>query len=150
MHQRVSNLTSLVVLLLSVCATSCTMTLAARIYDLDSAAVLQATFKYSGSGKGPIFVDTPEGQTCEGEYVTVAGGTTGWGTIFAAGYAPTGSATAVANTIAVEAENKQKGSAVATCSDGMVVECEYVTSAWSAQGYGGCRDNRGRRYKLMF
>lgn len=132
-------------------ASACVIMKTARIYDLDTGNILQASFKYSGSGKGPITVAKPDGATCAGEYVTVAGGTTGWGTVFATVYPPGGRATTATGTVITSnVENMQKGSAVASCSDGMVMECEYVTSAGRAQGYGACTDNHGARYKLMF
>jgi hypothetical protein len=68
--------------------------LKARIYNLDTGQVLVATFKYSGSGKGPIEITLPSGEVCKGEYVTVAGGSTAWGSVFATVYGPAGYATA--------------------------------------------------------
>ena len=34
----------------------------------------------------------------------------------------------------------------------MIIGCEYVTntSRTNPQGYGACRDNRSRQYKLLF
>jgi hypothetical protein len=128
----------------------CVMTLGARVYNLDSGEVLEATFRYTGSGKGPVEFTLPSGVSCSGEYVTVAGGSTGWGSVFASVYGPGGAATGTATALGGSIENKQRGSAVATCPGGRVFECEYVTSAWSAQGYGACKDNLGQKYRLMF
>jgi hypothetical protein len=116
----------------------------ARLYDLQDATILQASFKYSGTGQGAIWLGGKSLNTapCKGEYTTVAGGTVGWGTI----YSGTQVSTATISTMSAE----QRGSAVATCTDGTVYECEYVTSAWTAAGNGACQDNRGRRYRLMF
>lgn len=70
MLERVCSLVLLVIpVTLALCGVGCTM--AARLYDLDSATVLQAKFKSSGSGRGPIFLETPGGQTCNRQYVTV-------------------------------------------------------------------------------
>jgi hypothetical protein len=138
------------VLVLAVALSGCVITKTARLYDLDSAAVLHATFKYRGTGKGPISVTTPEGAVCEGEYVTVAGGSIGWGTVFGTVYGAKSTTTTTGTVMTADVEGKQKGAAVASCTDGVVFECEYVTSAWSAAGYGACRDNRSRRYRLMF
>jgi hypothetical protein len=73
-----------------------------------------------------------------------------WGSVFATVYGPAGSATATDTGYSGSIENKQKGSAIVTGNQGTVVECEYVTSAFGAQGYGACKDNKGNRYKLMF
>jgi hypothetical protein len=124
--------------------------LKARIYNLDTGQVLVATFNYSGSGKGPIEITLPSGEVCKGEYLTVAGGSMAWGSVFATVYGPAGSATATDTGYSGSIENKQKGSAIVTGNQGTVVECEYVTTAAGAEGYGACKDNKGNRYKLMF
>jgi hypothetical protein len=124
--------------------------LSARIYNLDNGEVVIATFKYSGTGRGSVKATLPSGEVCKGEYVTVAGGTTGWGSVFPTVYGPGGSASASSIGYGTSIENKQKGTAIVIGNRGTVVECEYVTSAFSAQGYGACRDNKGNRYKLMF
>jgi hypothetical protein len=137
-------------LVLAVALSGCVVTKMARLYDLDSATVLQATFKSSGSGKGPVSITTPSGGICAGKYVTVAGGSIGWGTVFGTVYGANGTTTTTGTVMTANVEDNQKGSAVASCSDGVVFECEYVTSAMSAAGYGACKDNRSRRYRLMF
>src|SRR5262245_19056405 len=103
---------------------ACVIVKTARVYDLDNGTILQATFKYSGSGKGPVACTKSDAVSCSGEYVTVASGTTGWGTVFAPVYPPGGrGTTATGAVITSEVDRIQKGSAVATCSHGMVVEC---------------------------
>lgn len=129
-------------------ATACTMN--ARLYPLAGGDVLPAEFSYSGSGRGDIRLTLPGSTTCSGEYVTVSGGSTSWGSIFASASGPGGYATARGTAYSVDIPNMQKGSAVGACTDGRVVECEYVTSSWSPQGYGACKDSTGALYKLMF
>jgi hypothetical protein len=116
----------------------------ARLYDLQDATIVQASFKYSGTGRGAIWIGRKslDSAPYKGEYTTVAGGTMGWGTIY--------SGTQVSTAAISTADAAQRGSAVGTCTDGAVYECEYVTSAWTAAGNGACQDNRGRRYRLMF
>ena len=103
----------------------CATTHQARAYNLETGQVIPATFGYTGSGKGPIQFQFPSGETCSGEYVTLAGGTTAWGSIYGTVYTSYSSA---------QVDSAQKGSAIATCPDGVVIECEYVTHAWSVQG----------------
>jgi hypothetical protein len=114
----------------------------ARLYDLDTARVLQASFEDRGRGQGPVTMTAPDGSMCVGEYATVPGGVAGWGAIFAGGRTGT--------VVTSRLQNEQPGMAVATCTDGVTIQCEYVTSARGGQGYGGCQDNEGRRYRLMF
>ena len=117
---------------------ACAMTRHARLYDLDSAAVLVATFKDAWVGHGPIWIgETRESASCRGEYVTIPHGSAGWGAIYGAGAA------------AVVATD-QAGRAIVTCDDARVIECEYLTSSLTGRGHGACRDNQSRRYRLMF
>lgn len=122
--------------------TGCTYTLNGRLYDLDSGDLLTATYQTNGSGKGPIWIGPSKSTAdCRGEYVTVARGATGWGTIYRG--------TSPSTVVTTVSETDQMGSAVVTCRDSRVIECEYVTST-SGSGSGHCRDNRNRRYRLMF
>ena len=139
---------SVVLVLVAGLTWGCATTKTARLYDLDSARVLRAVYEDRGSGRGPITMESPDGVTCEGEYSTVARGSIGWGTIFATAQGQGGTASGTGSVIALEIENAQRGMAIATCTDSVVIECEYLTSR--AGGYGGCRDNNGRRYRLMF
>lgn len=127
-------------------APGCTYTFAARLYDTQAGLVIPATFKWNGSGHGPVEIRLPSGEICTGEYVTVADDAATWGSLFAAGAGGTATATGYALTT----QGKQKGSAVATGTLGTAIECEYVTSATSPQGYGTCRDNHDRTYKFLF
>lgn len=45
-----------------------------------------------------------------------------------------------------------RGAAVATSRAGTSIECEYVTSSSrrNPEGFGVCRDNHGRVYRLIF
>lgn len=120
----------------------CTAVKTARLYNVEDASTMTASFKYNGSGKGLVFIGDPQAPDCRGEYVTVAGGDTSWGTVFVAGGAATG--------VATSTESEQRGSAVMTCSDGRAFTCEYVTSAVNGGGYGSCKDNQQHAYRLMF
>lgn len=141
---------TVMVFLAATLSAGCAITASARIYNLDSAEVMQASFRYTGSGKGPISVMKPNGTACAGEYVTVAGGSVGWGAIFGTVYSAAGSGTGSGTVITSQMDLMQRGAAVARCDDDMVVECEYLTVAGRAQGFGACKDNRNGRYRLMF
>jgi hypothetical protein len=111
----------------------------ARLYDLDAGSVLQATYM-GGLGRGSITIHHPEGE-CRGEFSTVVGGS--WGQIYA-----TGSGGAYASGTSMGMSLANRGAAVATCPGGRTIECEYVASMGSGNGF--CRDNRNTRYRLMF
>ena len=81
-----------------------------------------------------------QGEVFKGEYVTVGDDTSTWGTVFAAG--------STINGYAVSAQGKRRGTAIVTSSQGHTIECEFVSNA--GHGYGSCRDNASKLYKLMF
>ena len=121
----------------------CTATRNARLYGLDAADVLTATYKANGSRHGPIWIgETLQTATCKGEYVTVPHGSGGWGMIYGKG-GPTFVTTSLT-------ETDQQGHAIVTCDDGRVIEFEYITSALTGGGHGACEDNTSRRYRVMF
>lgn len=134
----------IVALLLAGAVLACATTRAGRLYDLNTGAVIQGWFEYSGTGRGEVWFGgtAAESSPCRGEYVTVPEGDVGWGTIYGGGSA----ATATANTMSAA----QRGRAVATCGNGKIYECEYIVSAYSGAGSGSCQDNHGGRYRLMF
>lgn len=42
------------------------------------------------------------------------------------------------------------GSAVLTCQNGRVLDCQFEFSEWTGQGTGSCLDNEQRRYRVLF
>ncbi len=131
-------------------ATTAACTRRARLYNLTTGEVSVAEYTYSGSGRGKISTVLASGEKLRGEYVTVAGGQMEWGTIYASVYSASGSASGSATSQSVSVESKQRGSAIITGDKGTIINCEYVTSAWTAAGTGACKDNKGTLYKLMF
>lgn len=130
------------------CAIGCVTppsTLSARLYSLADGQIIQATFRFAGSTNGEVSMLLPSGEVLRGEYRTLRSGMTGWGTIFVQGGA---SAVAAINV----RSDQYRGTAIATGSQGTVMECEYVTSSSRTrpEGYGTCRDNSGRLYRLIF
>lgn len=122
----------------------------ARIYNLTTGEVTEAHYSYGGSGKGKIWTTLKTGEMLKGEYVTIAGGQVGWGSIFGSVYGKGGSASGSASGYTVSTEAKQRGTAILTGDKGTIVTCEYVTSAWNGAGTGACKDNHDVLYKLMF
>lgn len=139
-----------VALILSGCATS--KIVPARLYDISSGEVIQAKFQFSGTTHGSISFAVPSGEAFTGEYQTVLGGTTGWGTIYGNIWGSGGSASVSASGYTVSLPSEYRGSAIVTSNRGTVMMCEYLTntSPWEPHGQGACQDNRGKAYKLMF
>jgi hypothetical protein len=119
-------------------------TVPARLYNLSTAEVIQATFNFRGTTSGAIAFTMPSGETFTGEYRTLKAGSSGWGAIYYAG-------AAAITTVRLEPK-ELVGSAVGTSNQGRVIQCEYVTnrSRHSPHGSGNCSDNRGILYRLMF
>ena len=121
-----------------------------RLYNLTTGEVTTMEYSYSGSGRGKIRGVLPSGEKLQGEYVTIAGGRTDWGMIYASVYGAGGSTSGSGTVLSSQMESKQRGTAIATGDKGTIIQCEYITSAWSGAGSGACKDNKGVLYKLMF
>lgn len=139
-----SCLRAALALLTFVSACSHNRVLSARLYDLSAAEVLPASFTFSGTTRGEVTLVMQVGDTLRGEYRTIREGTASWGLIFSQG----GSA----STSALARGLTYRGSAVAISRSRRSMECEYVTSSSTRhpEGFGVCRDNDGRVYRLMF
>lgn len=138
--------------LLSLFSCAIHKTVPARLYNLETAEVLRASFNFYGTTRGDINVTLPSGETFQGEYVTVPHGEVTWGNIFASVWTPTSSAYGTGSGYAESSSYPYRGSAVATSNRGTIIECEYVTntSRFNPEGYGACRNNHGDTYRLMF
>jgi hypothetical protein len=139
-----------VALLMSLVPVSPACTRRGRLYNLTTGEVTTIEYSYSGSGKGRIRGVLPSGEKLQGEYVTIAGGQTEWGVIYASVYGAGGTASGSGTMVGSRVGSKQRGTAIATGEKGTIIQCEYVTSAWNAAGTGACKDNKGVLYKLMF
>lgn len=135
--------TVLCVLLLCGCATT------ARLYNLESGEVLNATYQNYGTGHGQITVTTPAGKTLMGEYTTISGAgySSGVGTATVSGTG--GYAWATAQGFSFNQPGQQYGSATVV-GDGLVIDIVYVVDPWTGHGYGVGKDNHGGRYKVQF
>jgi hypothetical protein len=123
----------------------------ARMYNLATGEVTPVEFSYNGTGKGKLSAVATSGEKFTGEYVTLAGGQTNWGNIYATVYGPNGKAVSGTSTaVSSTTDAKQRGTAIATGDKGTIIQCEYVTSAWNGGGSGACKDNHDVLYKLMF
>lgn len=115
--------------------TSCSMPQQGKLYNLSTGQVTPVTYSYNGTGKGSIqFV--VDGKILKGEYLTLASAGT-WGSIYGA-YG------------GVVANTTQRGSAVAADGQGLVLQCEYTTDAFSGGGSGFCKDNNNVAYRVTF
>lgn len=119
-----------------------------RLYDLESGAVSSGSFSYSGSGQGTITIGLPNGESCSGEYFTSTGGVTAWGQIYAQVWGPGGVASGTVTDVSGMSPNEKQGTGIASCSNGTVINCEYI--ARQEHGTGACKDNHGKLFKLMF
>ena len=125
-----------VLLLLMLCG--CTKT--ARLYNLDTGEVSIVKYSDRGTGHGLISGQFKSGETFQGEYSTVAGGTMAWGSIYSSVYTPVGSASSTSTAFTNAVEGKQKGAGIITGDKGTILDCEYAVSALSGHGAGACKD----------
>ena len=131
------------VVLVSACASS------ARLYNLDTGEVLEATYENYGTGRGRITAKTPAGFTLSGEYTTISGASFSFGG--SSGHFVAGGqfGWAGAQGFSVTQPGQQIGSATLV-GGGMVIDIVYAVDPWSGRGQGVGRDNRGGRYRVHF
>ena len=133
-------------LLLALC-TGCVST--ARLYNLDTGAILRATFENVGTGQGKIVATTVDGKTLHCEYSTISGASFSTGSGFASAAGPGGYAWATAQGFSLNQPGQQYGSAV-VAGGGLVIEIIYAVDPWTSHGNGVGKDNRSGRYNLQF
>jgi len=126
---------------------------AARLYDLATADVINAEFIFNGTTYGQVNFALPSGETFRGDYHTVSGAVSGWGSIYSLAWTLGGGLGVARAQTSVTVEPEEfVGSAVASSDRGRVIECEYITtkSPYVTHGHGACKDNKAHTYKLMW
>lgn len=124
---------------LSGCATS------ARLYNLDTGEVLNASFTSNGAGHGNVVATTPSGAKLVGEYSTISGMNMGTGF----GVANTRYNWVYTTGFSFNQPGQQYGSAVLT-GDGLIIDIVYAVDPWTSHGTGVGRDNKSGRYRVQF
>ena len=111
----------------------------ARLYSLDG-SVMQAQFTYAGTGKGKVSLTHPDGEAFEGEYFTDAPSSvsaallqTPWGPI---------------TTVEMTQMGRQVSYITAVGDRGTLMQC--ISFPRGSSGFGGCRDSKGREYRLHY
>ncbi len=134
---------ALCLLLLAGCATT------ARLYNLDTGEVLNASYQNYGTGHGQITAQTAAGKTLVGEYTTISGASysSGVGTASVSGSG--GYAWATAQGFSFNQPGQQYGSATLV-GDGLVIDIVYVVDPWTSHGHGVGKNNQGGKYKIQF
>ena len=112
-----------------------------RLYDTQTGQKSDAAFKFRWSSTAGTAEDTIAGEKISGEYSISQSGSFGWGSIYSGG------ASASVNSISIGAG---RGALIMTGPSGRVLECEFVTNAVTTHGNGGCKDNEGSLYRLIF
>ncbi len=117
----------------------------ARLYDLSSAEIFDASFNFSGTTQGTITITLRSGEIYRGEYQTLRGGTSTWGVIYSSVWGQSSGYARVT-------PREYVGSAIAVSDQKGVIQCEYIgnSSRRNPHGQGACKDNRGKVYKLMY
>jgi hypothetical protein len=133
-------------LLLAFCA-GCAST--ARLYNLDTGAIIHATFENYGTGQGKILATAEDGKTLQGEYSTISGASFSTGSGFASAAGTGGYAWASAQGFSFNQPGQQYGSAV-VAGGGLVIEIIYAVEPWTSHGNGVGKDNKGGRYRRQF
>jgi hypothetical protein len=110
----------------------------ARLYNLDTGAIVQLTFENYGTGQGKIVATTEDGKTLEGEYSTPSGASISTGSGFATASGSGGYAWATAQGFSLAQLGQQYGTAVVTGGG-------FAVDPWTSHGNGVGKDNKGGR-----
>ena len=107
------------------------------------AATVNGIFGNSGS----LSMDMPDGEQCDGKWSSAAGAgiSTTSGTLMGTYGSLYGTSTTVST-----GTGQNPGRAVLTCSQGRIIEVEFVTVAGTASGFGFAKDNEGNVYRVLF
>lgn len=103
---------------------------------------IKAKFVYSSSGHGRVPMALPSAASCSGEYNTMFEGTGAGLTLW--------DQASVQHVVGEVGPNVARGTATATCSNGMLIECAYAVNRSSSHGSGQCRDSLGGEYTVHF
>jgi hypothetical protein len=117
------------------------------LYRLDTRTAIPFEFTRSiFKTTGKIWL-TLDGDKMEGQYTVVRGGASGWGSVYSSvvggGQVASGSGHVFSNWTSDTAQ----GSAILT-GGGKMLTCEFLVG--SIHGMGGCQDQDGHLYKLLF
>jgi len=88
-----------------------------------------------------------DGTQMEGQYIVVRGGASGWGTVYSSVVGGGRIVTGSGQTLSSWTSDTAQGSAILT-GVGKMLTCEFLVG--STHGMGGCRDQDGHRYRLLF
>jgi hypothetical protein len=124
----------------------------AHLYNVETGQVLQASYTRGAfrGGKGQIDIVISPTERAAGEYAGVTDGAISWGSIYGSVYSGAASASANASGMGISTSTMGHGSAIAVSEQGTVIQCEFVSSGLTGHGMGGCTDNKGSRFRLIF
>lgn len=138
---------TVVTALLVLAVVGCTST--AKLYNLETGEVIQATFEDFRTGHGRINARLPDGQIMEGEYSMISDTSL---MKFVSGKRSAGTdryAWAAAQGFSFNRPGKRYGSAT-LFGGGRVIDLVYAVSPVTSRGSGVGRDNEGIQYKIDF
>lgn len=120
-----------------------------HLYRVDTHQVIPFEFTRSVfSAHGKIWLTLPTGEKLTGEYSVIREGGQGWGSVYSSvsgnGYYATGSGRAYSGWSSATAQ----GTGLLSGDNNKAMTCEFIVG--SIHGSGGCQDQDGNLYKLIF
>ncbi len=103
---------------------------------------IRAQFVYSPEGHGRVHMTLPSGGSCNGEYDTIFQGSASSLTLW--------DRSSIQQAVGETGPNVAQGTATATCSTGLLIECAYSVNRSSSHGSGKCKDSLGGEYTVHF
>lgn len=124
----------------AIAVAGCTGTIPARLYTQDG-RIIPASFTWDGlSGKGQVSGEFPDGEVFQGEYFTQTNSASAVGLTMT----PWGPIT----TLATVQTGPQVSHTTAVGNQGTTIMC--VSYPRGSSGFGGCRDSKGREFRLHY
>lgn len=118
------------------------------IYDLKTGESAPLTYSYGSGGRGKITTSL-KGHIISGEYSFASSTEVSWGSIYANANTPQGVVTGTATGTSIRSRGGHRGNAVLTDGKGLILDCELLAGS-NAHGSGGCQDNQGNKYRILF
>ncbi len=139
---------------LSLGIAGCTIERSPHFYPANDAAsktgTLQGHLVGHGQLHGTAEVVMPDGESLQGEYSIVAGGSVSFGNIFGTIYGRGGPLIGTGTSSGITMAGSGEGQASLFGNRGTSLQCEFLNNNMTGHGYGACQSSKGGLYRMLY